>query len=388
MTLSATRRTILLTMAVFALHPLSFGAWLALIPEVKAILNLNKAELALALLGMPVAVIPTLQLASRIIPRVGPRRLLMVGFAAQPGVAILPFIADGQRGLFVALLAVGFVMAFMQVALNVYAGRLEKQLGVTIMSRCHGLWALGLMTGSFCVTFFVANGLITAELMIAVPSAVAGIIVARAMTPLRGANDGGLPPPRRKLHQMPAALFAISIFALAVAMTEGAMSDWAAIYMAERLPPGATTAGLAVTAYAACLAAGRLLGDAAKRWLGAVGLARVTLCLAILGLLILQLPLPIGFAYAAFGLIGLGVSVGFPLGVSAAAALDDVHEGANIAIMSSVAICGFLFGPPLIGFLAEAFTLGVGLLALLPGLIAGLWLCGALAPAESTDSTK
>ena len=55
----STRRTILMTMAVFALQPLALGAWLALIPHVKETLDLSKAELAFALLGQPLAVIPS-----------------------------------------------------------------------------------------------------------------------------------------------------------------------------------------------------------------------------------------------------------------------------------------------------------------------------------------
>lgn len=158
------------------------------------------------------------------------------------------------------------------------------------------------------------------------------------------------------------------------------MSDWAAIYLAERLPDGATHAGIAVSIFAGCLAAGRFLGDWGKIRLGVVTLARFALGLAVVGLLVLIVPLPLWTSYFGFALIGLGVSVGFPLGVSAAAGLDDTHEGPNIAIVSTVTMLGFLVGPPLIGTLAEAFTLRMGLAALLPGLLVGIFLARALKP--------
>lgn len=378
MTKLEVRRALYLTMAVFALQPLMFGAWLALIPQVKATLELNKAELAFALLGLPIATVPSLQIATRIMHYLGPRRLLAAGFAAQPLVIMLPLSATSQGTLFLALFVMGFVVAMTQVSLNVYAGRLEKQSAAAIMSRCHGFWALGLMGGSLLLVLVIGLGPFAAIALIAVPSAIMGVIAALTLPKLAGEGDGAKPPARRKLREIPHALYYISTFVLAVAMTEGAMSDWAAIYLAERLPSDATHAGIAVTIFAGFLAAGRLVGDMLKVRLGVVGLARATLGLAIVGLLLLIAPLPIGFAYLGFACIGLGASVGFPLGVSAVAALDDTYEGANIAIMSSVAICGFLVGPPVIGIIAEATSLRFGLMALLPGLFAGIWLSRAL----------
>ena len=387
MTVLNTRRATLMTMLVFAIQPLAFGTWLALLPQVQTAIGLNKAELAIALLGMPLALIPSLQVASRLIHRVGPRKLLAIGFLAQPLSLYLPVNASSQWGLFGMLTISGMVMAAMQVSLNVYAGRLEKQTAATVMSRCHGFWALGLMVGSFVTTLFTADKA-TIMLMVAIPAATIGILNALALPALAGEADNAVAPPRRRLRDIPPALFALSLFATAISMTEGAMSDWAAIYLAERAGGAVQNAGIAVSIYAGFMAAGRLLGDAFKVWIGAVGLARLTVGLAIGGLALLILPLPLWAAYGGFALVGLGASVGFPLGVSAAAALDDRYESNNIAIMSSVAIAGFLIGPPLIGFLSESFSLRVGFCALLPGLVAGFWLAGALSPQNEADSVR
>ena len=370
-------------MAVFALQPMALGAWLALIPEVQAALGLGKAELALALLGMPVATVPGLQLASRALTRWGPRRVLRPCFLLQLPIFALPLFAPSQGALFAVLMLAGLVMAFMQVSLNVYAGRLEKQSGQAVMSRCHGFWALGLMAGSFAVPLVLGAGPLWAYLAVATPAALAGVAAATLLPRLEGEASDRPAPPRRALRQMPRALVAISLFALAVAMLEGAMADWGAIYMAERLGGEGARAGWAVSLYAGFLALGRLLGDAARRRLGVLGLARGSFALAILGLLALILPLPLGAAWAGFALVGLGASVGYPLAVSAAAALGDLYESANIAFLSTVAMCGFLLGPPLIGFVADAASLRTGLAVLLPGLLLGLGLAAALVPGRA-----
>ena len=374
------RKTILLTMAVFALEPLPFGAWLALIPFVKEQLALNKAQLAIALLGMPVGVIPSLQVAGWLMTRVGPRRVLAFAFPAQVLVLCLPLLATGLISLFLALVCFGCVVAMLQVGLNVYAGRLEKQHSVTVMSRCHGFWALGVMVGSLLISLMPATPALLAVAYISVPSAVLGIWVALSLERLKG-HEGTFAPARRPLRSLPPRLALIALCTLAASMTEGAMSDWAAIYLAERLSAGASHAGIAVSIFAGFLAAGRFLGDAGKDRLGVVTLARFALLLATAGLVLLIVPLPLWTSYAGFALVGLGVSVGFPLGVSAAAGLDDTYEGPNIAIVATVTMLGFLVSPPLIGTLAEQFNLRIGLAALLPGLIVGIVLAKSLKPA-------
>lgn len=111
-----------------------------------------------------------------------------------------------------------------------------------------------------------------------------------------------------------------------------------------------------------------------KRKLGARGVARFTVGLAVMGVACLTLSSGVTLIFVGFALAGLGVSIGFPLGISAAASLDDTHEAQNIATMAMIAMTAFLFGPPLIGLVAEAFSLRVALMGLFPGLCLAFWL--------------
>lgn len=372
-------RGAMLVMALFFLQPVAIGCWLALIPHVKATLGLTKAELALALLGMPSALLLALQFAGRAVAAVGVRRLFLLAFPLQGAAAMLPVLAIGQGTLFLGLAAFGAAAALMEVALNVYAGRIEKRSGRLVMNRCHGFWALGLMAGSLLATGGAATvGVFGIMALSAAISAGAGIAAARAL-PTIGEVAPGAAPARRRLTELPRALFAIGAFMLLVTMAEGAMADWSAVYLSERLSV-VEDAGIAVTIFSGFMAAGRFAGDALKHLLGALALGRGSVALAMAGLLCLVLPLPLAFAHAGFALVGLGVAAGYPLGVSAVAALDDRHEAGNVAIMSTCALAGFLLGPPMVGLLGEAYGLRTGLAALLPGLAACLWLAAWLAP--------
>lgn len=371
-----------LTILLFGVQPISYGAWLAFIPIVKTTLDLSKTDLALALLGMPIASVLCLHVASRVIPIFGPRKVLAVLFPVQAVALAVPVLAPDRTVLFLSLIAVGCIFAFMQASLNIYAGRMEKETGQSIMNRCHGAWSVGLMLGSLFAPWLLGLGAFSAALTIGLVSAAAGAYVALTL-PHFGAPPGQAAPRRRPLRQIPLPLVLISLLTLAVAMTEGAMADWSAVYLAERLPADSTHFGLGVSIYAGCVSIGRFSGDSIKMRIGAVWLARATFMLAILGLVILAAPLPLWTAFVAFGLIGLGVSVGFPLGVSAVARLDDTYESANIAIMSSIAISGFLIGPPVIGFLADTIGLKIALLALVPGLAIAMVLARELGPRDT-----
>lgn len=371
-------------MALFLLQPMAFGAWLAMIPYVKEALSLTKADLALALLGMPVALLITLQSASKIVERIGARRSFIYVLPVQACALLLPFAATGVVTLFLALAVAGACVAFLEVALNTYAGRLEKASGRLIMSRCHGFWALGVGLGSFVAARLTGVPPVVAVLIIGMLSAAGGVWSAFNLVKLGSATEEDRPQ-RQRLRDMPKPLFLIAGFVFAITLVEGAMSDWAAVYLAERWGGPVTEAGIAVSVFAGFLAAGRFVGDWLNARLGPTGTARVTIALAIAGLVFLTLPAPIPFLFIGLALIGLGVSVGFPLGISAAAALDDHHEAQNIATTSMLGISAFLFGPPIIGFVAEAFSLRLALIALIPGLIAAFFLAFVLNDSKNSS---
>lgn len=382
------RRATLLIMALFGLQPMAFGGWLALIAYFKETLELSEADLAIALLGMPLALIAVLQFASGIVMRLGPRRTFVFLLPLQTLLMVSPFLASGVWTLFIALATIGAVVAFMEVALNTYAGRLEKASGSYIMSRCHGFWALGVGLGSFLTTQLFFLGAMVAVLTISAVTAALGIYAAKQLPRLAG-QDETPSAKRQRIRDMPKALFLIALFMLFVTMVEGAMTDWAAVYLAERWDQGTQGAGIAVTVFAGFLAAGRFAGDFMKRVLGARGVARLTIGLAMLGLICVTVPTDLRFLFVGLALTGLGVSIGFPLGISAAAMLSDEHEAQNIATMAMIAMSAFLIGPPLIGFVADWVSLRIALMLMMPGLIAAFWLTRVFpSKTESAEQTR
>lgn len=375
-----------LTMLVFFLQPLAFGSWLPRIPDVQAALGLGPAGLALALLGLPCGTLLTLPFAGPLVGRIGARMAIITGFVYYAVAVSLPAFARDPAVLFVSLMLAGSSISFLELGLNVKADQVEKTTGKLIMTTAHGFWSLGIMAGSLVGALLAGIRLEAhwAILLVAAVTAPAGLICGWLL-PRYPAETRPEPAPgarRSRLRLPSAALLGICLFVFGITMTEGAIADWSAVFLRDVFAAG-STAGLGYTVFAFLVAAGRFGGDWLRARFGAVALARVCGVLALLGIAILAIAPTMPVALVGFGIVGIGVSVGFPLAVTAAASLTDRAASANVAVLSFIALCGFLVGPPLIGYVAEFIDMRAGLAALLPVLVLSLVLAGRLRPRQA-----
>ncbi|MFD2648368.1 MFS transporter [Devosia albogilva] len=378
------QRLVLLT---FFLQPVAFGSWLPRIPEVQAGLQLGPAALAVALLGLPCGTLATLPFAGGIVARIGARAAILWGFMFYSAVVALPALALDPLLLFLALVLAGSAISFVELGLNVMADQVERAGGRLVMNTAHGCWSLGIMAGSLIGSMFAAVGLapwiailLVAGLVLPV-ALVAGRVLPVLDAPAEAQGEGkrGWSPPGW-------ALIGICCFVFGITMTEGAMADWSAIFLRDALAAESGMVGLGYSVFAMMVAAGRFGGDAMKRRLGAVGTARLCGALAVTGAVLLYLAPSIPLALAGFAVIGIGVSVGFPLAVTAAASVGERPASANLAVLSFVALTGFLIGPPLIGFVAELGGIRLGIACLVPVLLVSVALTGRLAARPKTSS--
>ena len=143
---------------------------------------------------------------------------------------------------------------------------------------------------------------------------------------------------------------------------EGAMADWSTNYMINIAKADMGMAPLGLSAFAFAMTIGRILGDGARARFGDKSLMVVCGTVATLGLsLSLTFTQPV-MVMLGFFLVGLGLSVIVPIAYSIAGNSTAVSPGVGLAMVTTVGYTGFLFGPPLIGFLADWQTLRVALL--------------------------
>ena len=83
---------------------------------------------------------------------------------------------------------------------------------------------------------------------------------------------------------------------------------------------------------------------------------------------------------------GVGVSLGFPVGMSAAA--DDPRKAAGrVSVVASIGYCAFLAGPPTIGFLGEHYTVLKALTTVAMLLAVAALISPVLAPPDEARGT-
>lgn len=378
-----------LVMLIFFLQPIAFGAWLPRIPDIQAKLQLGTADLAIALLGLPVGTLLTLSFAGRVVSRIGGRAAIIYGFVFFLAVVSLPAFAPTVTLLFFSLMILGVALSTVELGMNVEADLTEKVTGLIIMSRSHGFWSLGIMFGSLLGVGAIAIGAaphwsVLAISVIVLPIA---LIVSTRLPKLPESHHAETAA--KSGFKLPGlALLGVCAFVFGVTMTEGAIADWSAVYLRDVFGSEGAQMGLGYSVFACMVAAGRFSGDYLKGRFGAVAIARACGTASLAGMAIILLAPAAPLALIGFAAVGVGVSVGFPLAVTAAAALTDRPAAASLAILSFVALLGFLIGPPIIGFIGEYWGLRAGLAVLIVPLSVSLIFTRMLTPRSGDAQSR
>jgi cyanate permease len=100
-----------------------------------------------------------------------------------------------------------------------------------------------------------------------------------------------------------------------------------------------------------------------------------------LALFIFGQNLPLAFVGAA--LWGVGISLGFPVGMSAGAD-EPAMAAARVSVIASIGYCAFLAGPPLIGFIGEQVTVLRAMVVVAAVLAVAFLIAGNLRPPTSS----
>lgn len=340
--------------AVFFLNGAVFSSWYARLPEIQGELGLGTGELGLALLGAPAGLLIAQPLAGALSARRGSRAVVGVA-PLYLGAVVLPAIAADGPTLFLAVLATGAANGALDIAMNVQGIAVERSRGGRIFSSLHAGFSFGALAGAGLAAGAIAAGISPLVHLAAV--AVLGGAIAAVLAPgfVRDTGDRRAPlfarPSRR--------LAALGVIAFCALLAEGAVFDWSSIFLATEAGAAAALAPLGLATFSLTMGIGRLLGDPAAERFGPARVARLGALLAAAGLAIgLALGTPAA-GLAGFAIMGIGLSVVFPLALRAAE--EDGGGGTGLAAVSTVGYAGFLAGPPVIGLLASASDLGIAL---------------------------
>jgi len=157
-------------------------------------------------------------------------------------------------------------------------------------------------------------------------------------------------------------MVSIGVIALCCMLGEGAMADWTTNYMENISMAPKALAPLGLSSFALAMTVGRIFGDRARASFGDQKLMVVCSLISTFGIAIALIWTNPYTAISGFFLVGLGLSVIVPIAYSIAGNSTAVSPGVGLAMVTTVGYSGFLFGPPVIGFLADISSLRYALL--------------------------
>lgn len=358
-------------LAFFA-NGIVMGAWAPQIPALMERLEVSESRLGLLILVFGLGALVAMPWCGGLIARHGSRRPL-AGFSillpfALPAVVLAPGFASAA----VAMFCFGAIIGGMDVAMNANAVAVERRLDRAIMSSSHGFWSLGGFAGAAAGgALLQAQGAFVQAIVVAVVSAaVVAAMLAWALGD-RPEAQGEKPSARWPLTPLPYLLGLAALFGM---IPEGAVLDWAALYLQRELGSSVAAASLAYAGFSGAMALMRFSGDAIRNRFGAVATMRVSCLIAGLGLVGAGLAPAAPLSIAFFALAGLGIANVVPIAFSAAGNQPGLAPGVGMSVATTMGYSGILVAPSAIGFIGErtGFAPIFVALALVLFLLAGL----------------
>lgn len=358
----AAERALSAVALVFLINGTILASWVSRIPAITDRHGLSSGEVGTMLMAIAVGAIISFAVAGIGINRKGSATTTLVFGCLFALMLPLIGLAPSVWMLVPVFVLFGSGNGGMDVAMNAQGVEVEQTLGRSVINALHGFFSLGGVVGAAIGAVAAASG-ISPSLHLPV----IGIIGLGGLWWLRPnlivdthAEVATADEPVFALP--PRAMWALGVIAFCSAIAEGAMADWSALYLDDHLGTGGGVAALGFAAFSLAMLVGRFTGDGLVDRNGSVIMIRIGATISSVGLALgLVVNTPVAMIIS-FALVGLGVSVLFPLVFKSAAAFPGVSRGKAVAGVATIGYTGFLVGPPVLGWIAEPTSLRVSLM--------------------------
>ena len=355
------------TRLAFFIAGFAMSTWAPLVPFAKQRANVDEAQLGMLLLCLGVGSIVAMPFAGRLTTRYGCRAVMGAGTlavcAALPGLAVL----ENLHALMATLFLFGAGLGSIDCTVNIQAILVERADARPLMSGFHGFFSLAGIVATVLVFALLSQGLspLATTLAIVAVTLLALAVSWSHLLPYGGQAGG---PAFALPH---GKVLWLGLIACVVFLTEGAVLDWSAVFLASERGVRPEQAGVAYTCFAVAMTIGRLTGDTVVSRLGPRQVLLLGGLCASLGLGVATLVPSLGATLVGFTLVGVGCSNIVPVAFSAAGNQQSMPESQAIPAITTLGYAGILVGPAAIGFVAKATSLHTALLGL-SGLLLGV----------------
>ncbi|MDP4128693.1 MAG: MFS transporter [Bacteroidota bacterium] len=355
--------------SLFFLAGICFASWASRIPAIQSSLALSNAALGAVLFSLPVGLLTSLPVAGFLVARYGSRIVVMLAAVLYAGtLPVLGFVHSTTQ-LMATLFIFGFGGNLLNISMNTQAVGVESFYNKPIMASFHGIWSTAGFSGAAIGTGMVRFGILPGYHFLCISGLALLILVVFSHSLV--VQDTGQDEKRPIFAKPDKAILTLGLIAFCSMICEGAMFDWSGIYFEHVVQPGKAWVTVGYTAFMSTMATGRFVGDWVAFKLGMKRMLQLSGSCTASGLLLAVCFPHFITATLGFLLVGAGVSSVVPMIYSAAGKSEKMSPGVALAAVSTIGYLGFLFGPPFIGFIAQASSLRVslGLIALMGAMI-------------------
>jgi MFS family permease len=340
----------------FFIAGLVFASWACRIPDVKMQLGLSDAGLGSVLFALPVGLMSSLPLSGWLVSRLGSKRVMLMAALMYAAALVLLGLAVNVWQLVGGLFLFGLFSNMCNIAVNTQAVGVEALYGRSIMASFHGLWSLAGFTGAAIGALVMSVGMSTPVHFGLVFIAALILVLSAYRYSLPG--DGVKEDEDKPIFVKPdATILKLGLIAFGSMVCEGTMFDWSGVYFQKvvQVPKAYTTVGY--VAFMSTMAGGRFAADWLVTRMGTSRVLQGSGIMIATGLLIAVVFPYLLTATIGFLLVGIGVSSVVPLVYALAGRSKTMSPGMALAAVSTIGFLGFLMGPPVIGFIAQAASL-------------------------------
>ncbi|MBV8928406.1 MAG: MFS transporter [Mycobacteriaceae bacterium] len=382
------RRARVATAALFLTNGALFANLLPRFPEIKADLGMSNSVYGVSIAAFSGGALIAGPSAAALIRRFWSSRVALVGTLGLALFELLVAVAPSVPLFAAAMFVAGAADGVTDVAQNAHGLWVQRRYGRSIINSFHAVWSAGAILGgsmgAAAIALHVDRG--THLAVSAVVFSITAAVAYRFLLP--GPDDAPDAAATTDKHAAGSRRFAtyvvlaaLVVIAIAGAMIEDSGSSWATLFLRHLGAPGA----IAVFGYIAmvgCQLIGRLVGDRLVDRFGRPPVVRIGGVIVAVGMGAALLFPAVPTAILGFGAAGLGSATLIPAAMHGADELPGLRHGNGLTVVTWLLRLGFVASPPLVGMIADATSLRVGLL-LVPaaGLIVAA-LAGALAAAN------
>jgi MFS family permease len=362
------RRARVATAALFLTNGALFANLLPRFPEIKSDLGMSNSVYGVSIAAFSGGALIAGPAAAALIRRFTSSRVAVVGTVLIAVFAFVAGVAPSAATFAAAMFVAGAADGVTDVAQNAHGLRVQRHYGRSIINSFHAVWSAGAILGGSMGAAAIALHLDRGT-HLAISAIVFGAICLLAYPLLLGGPDEADAAPTAHVDGHPATprfstyavLAALVVIAIAGAMVEDSGSSWATLYVRGLGAPGA----VAVSGYIAlvgCQFIGRLIGDRLVDRFGQPAVVRAGGVIIAVGMGAALAYPNVATAVIGFGAAGLGSATLIPAAMHGADELPGLRAGTGLTAVTWLLRVGFVASPPLVGLIADATSLRIGLL--------------------------